>query len=111
MCCLLQVELFVLAPPCGGRKERERVRELLRKNAERVKISSNLEVDQPEELQLPNIRSHSYLLETLLMPCLGPARVQQFPMTDGCYAFSFRERKCIADPCSRVQEMDWSTLK
>lgn len=62
--CWAQVELFVLSVPCGGSQVRKRRVELLRKHVERIKITSNVDVEQPPELQLENIRWASTCLLT-----------------------------------------------
>ena len=65
-----------MTPPAGGQKARQRIRELLQKHNERVKIASNADVNQPEEYELQNIRYHlSTVLQPLVIRFSGASRV------------------------------------
>lgn len=53
----LQAEIFVLVPPGSTIKELDRRKELLKRHVQRVKLTSDPLTDQPDVLQLHNIRS------------------------------------------------------
>ena len=53
----VQAEIFVLVPPGSTIKELDRRKELLKRHVQRVKLTSDPLTDQPEVLQLHNIRS------------------------------------------------------
>ncbi len=53
----VQAEIFVLVPPGSAVKELDRRKELLKRHVQRVKLTSDPFTEQPDVLQLHNIRS------------------------------------------------------
>ena len=52
----------MLSPPFGGLRERERIRNMLEKRTDRIKITSDVDTPQPEGLELQSIRQATIIV-------------------------------------------------